>query len=124
MPSWRGNPNNPVPNPVQESIARGEKRTEQNRSVPVRRDTDKQKDQRITLMDVDQVIFSHLEKMQITVVDEGNIIRVPIFYGSPEKWVAARRDGFIRDRQGKIQLSAMIFRRTNSENHGRKLYLT
>ncbi|HRT84643.1 MAG TPA: hypothetical protein P5523_08400 [Bacteroidales bacterium] len=116
MPSWRGNPNNPVPNPVQESIARGEKRTEQNRSVPVRRDTDKQKDQRITLMDVDQVIFSHLEKMQITVVDEGNIIRVPIFYGSPEKWVAARRDGFIRDRQGKIQLPAMIFRRTNSEN--------
>lgn len=116
MPSWRGNPSNPVPNPVQESVARGEKRTEQNRSLPVRRDTDTQKNQSITLMDVDQVIFQHLEQLQISVVDEGNTIKVPIFYGSPEKWVAARRDGFIRDRQGKIQLPAMIFRRTNSEN--------
>jgi len=116
MPSWRGNPTNPVPNPVQESVARGEKRIEQNRSIPVRRDTDTQKDQRITLMDVDKVIFDHLEKMQISVVDEGNIVKVPIFYGSPEKWVAARKYGFIRDRQGKIQLPALIFRRTNSEN--------
>ncbi len=116
MPSWRGNPTNPVPNPVQESIARSEKRVGDNRSVPVRRDTDKQKDQRITLMDVDKVIFDHLEKMQISVVDEGNTIRVPIFYGSPEKWVAARRDGYIRDKQGKIQLPAMVFRRVNSDN--------
>lgn len=113
---WRGNPKNPVPNQVQEDISRSEKRIGENRSIPVRRDTDKQKDQRITLMDVDQVIFNHLDQMQISVVDEGNIIRVPIFYGSPEKWVSARRDGYLRDRQGKIQLPAMIFRRTNSEN--------
>lgn len=116
MPSWKGNPTNPVPNPVQESSALSEKRVDENRSFPVRRDTDKQKDQRITLMDVDQVMFDHLEQMQISVVDEGSTIRVPIFYGSPEKWVAARRDGFLRDRQGKIQLPAMIFRRTNSDN--------
>lgn len=114
--SWKGNPNNPVPNHVQESIARSEKRVNENRSFPVRRDTDTQKDLRITLMDVDQVIFDHLEKMQISVVDEGNTIKVPIFYGSPEKWVSARRDGFLRDRQGKIQLPAMIFRRTTSDN--------
>jgi len=116
MSSWRGNSKNPVPNQVQEDISLSEKRVGENRSFPVRRDTDKQKDQRITLMDVDQVMFDHLEKMQISVVDEGNIIKVPIFYGSPEKWVAARRDGFLRDRQGKLQLPAMIFRRTNSEN--------
>lgn len=116
MPSWKGNPSNLVPNNVQESPALSEKRVGENRSLPVRRDTDKQKDQKITLMDVDQVIFNHLEKMQIAVVDEGSTIKVPIFYGSPEKWVAARRDGFIRDQQGKIQLPAIIFRRTNSEN--------
>lgn len=116
MPSWRGNSQNQAPNPVQEDISRSEKRVDENRSFPVRRDTDKQKDQRITLMDVDQVIFDHLQSMQISVVDEGNIIKVPIFYGSPEKWVAARRDGYIRDKQGKVQLPAMIFRRTNSDN--------
>lgn len=116
MPSWRGNPQNPVPNPVQEPVARSEKREDENRSLQVRRDTDTQKNFTITFKDVDQVIFDHLEQMQIAVVDEGNIIRVPIFYGSPEKWVTARRDGYIRDRQGKIQLPAMIFRRTTSDN--------
>jgi hypothetical protein len=116
MPAWKGNSSNPVPNPVQESIALSEKRVDENRSFPIRRDTDQQKDQTITLLDVDQVIFDHLEKMQIAVVDEGNIIKVPIFYGSPEKWVAARRDGYIRDKQGKVQLPAMIFRRTSSDN--------
>jgi hypothetical protein len=116
MPSWKGNINNPVPNPVQESMDRSEKRVDENRSFPIRRDTDTQKNQKITLMDVDKVIFDHLESMQIAVTDEGKTIKVPIFYGSPEKWVSARRDGFIRDRQGKIQLPAMIFRRTNSEN--------
>ena len=90
MASWQGNPKNPTPNPVQEDISRSEKRVDENRSFPVRRDTDKQKNNVITLMDVDRVIFDHLERMQITVVDEGNIIKVPIFYGSPEKWVARK----------------------------------
>jgi hypothetical protein len=114
--SWKGNPKNPVPNYVQESKARGEKLIGVDRSLPVRRDTDTQKNQRITLMDVDGVVFDHLERLQISVVDEGNIIKVPIIYGSPEKWVAARRDGYLRDKQGKLQLPAIMFRRTNSDN--------
>lgn len=116
MASWRGNKTNPSPNPVQEDLSRSEKRADENRSLSVRRDTDKEKNQKITLMDIDKIIFDHLERMQFSVIDEGNTIKVPIFYGAPEKWVAARRDGFIRDQQGKIQLPAIIFRRTNSEN--------
>jgi hypothetical protein len=116
MPAWRGNPQNPVPNPVQEDTARSEKRVDENRSFPIRRDKDVQKDNRITFMDVDKVIFDHLESMQLSVMDDGNLVKVPIFYGAPEKWVSARRDGYIKDNQGKIQLPAMIFRRTNSEN--------
>jgi hypothetical protein len=116
MPSWKGNPSNPVPNPVQESIKRSEKRVDEMRSYPVRRDTDKQKDQTITFTDVDQVILNHLESMQISVVDEGNVVKVPIFFGAPEKWVSARRDGYLRDKQGKVQLPAMILRRSSSDN--------
>lgn len=116
MPSWKGNPKNPVPNPVQEDINRSEKRIDENRSFPVRRDTDVQKDQKITLYDVDKVIFDQLEKMNLHVVDDGKTVKIPIFYGAPEKWVSAKRDGVIRDNKGKIQLPAMIFRRTNSEN--------
>ena len=116
MPAWTGNPKNPAPNPVQADESRSEKRIEQDRSYPIRRDTDKEKNFTITFKDVDQVIFDHLEKMQLSVVDEGNSVKVPIIYGSPEKWVAARRDGYLRDRQGKLQLPAMIFRRSSSEN--------
>jgi len=116
MPAWKGNTENPVPNPIQETIARSEKRVGENRALPVRRDTDKQKDQKITFYDVDETIINHLEKMQISVVDEGDNIKVPIFYGAPEKWVSARKFGYIRDKQGKVQLPAMILRRTNSEN--------
>lgn len=116
MPSWKGNPDNPVPNPIQESMARSEKRIGDNRSFDVRRDTDQQKDFTITLKDIDETISQFLQNLQITVVDEGNSIEVPIYYGSPEKWVTARRDGYLRDRQGKLQLPVMIFRRTASEN--------
>jgi hypothetical protein len=117
MASWKGNSSNPAPNSVQSDVSRSEKRIEDNRSHQVRRDVDTQKDNEITLMDVDKVVLDQLEKMQITVVDEGNQVKVPVFYGSMEKWVSARRDGYIRDNQGKIQLPAMIFTRTNSENN-------
>lgn len=114
--NWKGNPLNPVPNYVQCDKTKSEKIIKDNRSTQVRRDTDTHKNFTITFKDVDQVIFDHLEQMQISVIDEGNTIKIPIFYGSPEKWVTAKRDGYIRDRQGKIQLPAMIFRRTTSDN--------
>lgn len=114
--SWTGDKSNPVPNPVQEPIDRGEKRVGADRSIPARRDTDKVKNFTITLKDIDETMFKHLEDLQLTVVDEGNKIKMPIFYGAPEKWVAARRDGYLRDRQGKLQLPAMIFQRTSSDN--------
>lgn len=116
MPSWKGNPNNPSPNPIQEEANLSEKPISENRSIPARRDTDKQKNFTITFFDIDSTIMNHLEKLQISVVDEGNNIKVPIFYGSPDKWVAARRDGVIRDKQGKLILPAIILKRTNSDN--------
>lgn len=82
----------------------------------MRRDTDKNKNFTVTLQDIDDTIFLHLEDLQITVEDEGNVIKVPIIYTSPEKWVSARRDGFFRDRYGKIQLPVIVASRRNSEN--------
>src|ERR1044072_3246619 len=116
MASWKGNPENNQPNPIQKGDNLSEKPISENRSIPTRRDTDKQKNFTITFFDIDSTILNHLEKLQISVTDEGNNTKVPIFYGSPEKWVAARRDGFMRDKQGKIILPAIIFKRTNSEN--------
>lgn len=114
MPSWRGDKTNPAPNNVREPIARSEKPIGDNRSTHVRRDTDDQKNITIGLYDIDETILQHLERINLHVVDAGNQVKVPMFYGSPELWTAARRDGYLRDKQGKIILPVMILKRTNS----------
>jgi len=116
MPSWKGDTTNPAPNIMQETPNRSELDKIINRSYMVRRDTDEQKNFTVTLMDVDTVIKEHLDKMRLQVVDDGNQIMVPIFYGSPENWTSVRRDGFMRDRQGEILRPALIFKRTSSES--------
>lgn len=93
-----------------------EKDMAENRANEVRRDKDSEKDLTITLYDIDETIIRHLEQMQLQVEDAGNQIKVPIFYGAPEKWTSAQRDGYIRDKQGKLILPAIILKRTSSEN--------
>lgn len=112
--SWKGNSNNPAPNNNQEPISRSEKVIGDNRSNVVRRDNDTQKDFTISLMDIDEAIMLQLKQLQIQVTDAGKQIEVPIFYGSPEKWVSAQRDGYIRDQQGKLILPAIVIKRTDT----------
>lgn len=115
MPSWKGNPSNPVPNPVQEDVNRSEGRVGANRAFNVSRETDKLKNFTVTIKDIDNTVFEHLQKMQLSVVDSGNNIKVPFFYASPEKWKSVRNDGFLRDNNGKIILPALVFYRSSSE---------
>jgi hypothetical protein len=112
--SWRGDPTNPVPNPVREPTSRSEKPIGDNRALHIRRDTDGQKNITIGLYDIDEAIMTQLERINLQVTDNGQIIKVPVFYGSPEIWTAARRDGYIRDKQGKIILPLITLKRTNS----------
>jgi len=124
--AWKGNPDNPVPNignvksdlshkVVQESSALSEKNIVINRAEEVRRDTDKQKNITIKLIDIDTAIMRQLEKFQLFVIDDGNKILVPLFYSSPEKWKSIQKDGIIRDYNGKLILPALAFQRITSE---------
>lgn len=113
---WKGNPtNNSVPNPIQKDINRSEEKVTNNRALHVRRDADQQKNFTVTIKDVDETVLGHLEKMQLTVVDAGNTIKVPVFYASPEKWKSIRKDGFMRDNNGKLILPALVFQRSSTE---------
>lgn len=116
MPSWKGNIQNPVPNDVREGENRSEKPIASNRAEQVRRDTDRQRNFTIDLYDIDETILDHLKNLQLEVVDEGKKITVPTFFGSPEQWTSAQRDGYIRDNQGKLILPAIILKRTTSED--------
>lgn len=116
MPSWRGSTDNPSPNNVRENTDRSEKPIGDNRSLHVRRDTDNQKNITIGLYDIDEAIMTHLERINLQVTDAGKLIKVPVYYGAPEIWTSVRRDGYIRDKQGKIILPVIVLKRTNSGN--------
>jgi hypothetical protein len=114
--AWKGDPKNPVPNFLQESSqVSSEKLDDVNRAEQVRRDTDTQKDFTVSLMDIDTAIKKHLDTLQLTVVDNGSRIKVPIEYANPEKWKSVQKDGVWRDYQGKIQLPVIVLKRGNSE---------
>jgi hypothetical protein len=124
--AWTGDPKNPVPNignvksdlsqtVLEQSSTLTEKKTDVNRAHQVRRDTDKQKNNVVRLIDIDTTIMKQLEKFQLTVTDEGNQIKVPMYYASPEKWKSIQKDGVIRDYNGKMVLPALVYQRTSSE---------
>jgi hypothetical protein len=123
---WTGDPNNPVPNIgtakgefsqkiAEESRNLSEKDTDVNRAQQVRRDNDTQKDNTVKLIDIDNAIITQLNKFQLQVTDDGEKIKVPTYYASPEKWKSIQYDGVIRDYNGKLILPAIVFQRTTSE---------
>lgn len=116
MPSWKGNSSNPAPNEIREPDDRSEKNIGDNRAFHTRRDTDKQRSFTISLYDIDETILDHLKKLNLQVEDAGQMVAVPTLFGSPEQWVSAQRDGYLRDKQGKILLPAIVLKRTTSEN--------
>ncbi len=57
--------------------------------------------------------FNNVIKPQVIV--NGNRTNVPIIYGSPERWKGVQKDGFYRDKEGKIQVPLIMFKRDSVE---------
>ena len=51
------------------------------------------------------------------VEQNGNRIEVPIIYGSPERWKSFQKDGYYRDKSGKIMLPLIMFKRDSLEKN-------
>lgn len=114
--AWRGNPENKVPTPVKTELINDVGQEKENRAKHVRRDKDFQKNWSISIKDIDETVFKHLQDMQLSIVENGNNINVPVYYASPEKWKSVRHDGFMRDANGRVILPALIFYRQSSES--------
>jgi len=98
--------NKPVPRSQRTSLNRGKQR---------KRD-DTIQDVSISLMDLDSAIMYYFENViKPTVVDNGESVKVPIMYSSPERWYAIQRSGFMRDAKRQIILPVIAFRRTGME---------
>ena len=74
---------------------------------------DKVKNISVTLKDIDSAIIYYLENVvKPSVEDNGEHIKVPILYGSVERWKSIKRDGYLRDKKNQIITPAILFKRT------------
>ncbi len=72
----------------------------------------------IGLRDIDEAIFYYFNNViKPSVIQNGSKKIVPVLYGSPERWASVQKDGFYRDRNGKIQVPLIFFKRDNVEKN-------
>ena len=87
-----------------------------NRAREYKRTSDKVKNVSVSLMDMDSAIMYYFENViKPTVIDNGETVKVPILYSSPERWFAIQKSGTVRDAKKQIILPAIVFRRTGME---------
>ena len=74
-----------------------------NRANVIRRDDDKTNDIYVGLQDHDEAIKYYFDNViKPSVIINGERINVPLVYGNPERWKSVQRDGYYRDKEGKI----------------------
>jgi len=70
----------------------------------------------VTLMDMDGAILSYFDQViKPSVEDNGENVKVPIMYASPERWKSIQRDGFMKDKKRQIITPVIVYRRTSIE---------
>ena len=70
----------------------------------------------VKLIDIDSSILYYFDNViQPSVEDNGENVKVPIMYASPERWKAIQRDGFMKDKKRQIITPVIAYRRTSIE---------
>ena len=68
------------------------------------------------LKENDEALFYYLENIiKPTVMQNGVVQKVPIYYGSPERWAQVQKQGYYRDLKGKIMMPVITFKRNGVE---------
>ena len=89
------------------SISRGDQVTRKDDTI---------KDFSIGLQDHDEAIMYYFNNViKPSVIINGNRTNVPVIYGSPERWKGVQKDGYYRDKEGKIQVPLIMFKRDSIE---------
>jgi hypothetical protein len=102
----RGNPNAKLnPNENETGI-------DFNRSTKISFRDDTTKPLSIGLEDIDSAVFYYFENIiQPFVYQNGERLKVPIIYSSPERWKSYQRDGYYRDKNGAVMLPLIAIKR-------------
>lgn len=101
---------------TQVEILTGTAPAKNNRALDIRRDNDNVKDYSVGLKDIDNTIIYYFDNViKPYVIQNGSQVNVPIYYGSGERWATAQKNAFLRDKNGKIQVPVIVFKRQNIE---------
>lgn len=96
-----GNPNNSLPSP-------------KNRGYDTSFKGDNIKPLTLGIQDIDESIVYYFQNViRPYVIQNGQRLEVPIIYGSPERWKAVQKDGYYRDKDGRIMSPIIMFKRNN-----------
>ena len=72
----------------------------------------------IGIKDIDEsIVFYFNNVIKPSVIQNGLRKNVPVIYGNQERWSAVQKDGYYRDRNGKIQAPLIMFKRESLEKN-------
>ena len=87
-----------------------------NRGYLYSRTKDDVKNPEVTLLDIDSAINHYFNfVIKPSVEDNGESVKVPLMYASPERWKSIQRDGFMRDKKDQIVTPVIVYKRTSVE---------
>jgi len=76
--------------------------------------TEPQNHKGVKLYDVDMAIAEHMIDVVVPTVEVFNEkVKVPVVYGNPERWMSVQKHGYLRDKQGQIQIPLIMFKRNS-----------
>ena len=72
----------------------------------------------VGIKDIDESIVYYFQNViKPSVIQNGTRKNVPIIYGNQERWKAVQKDGYYRDRNGKMQAPLIMFKRESLEKN-------
>jgi len=85
-----------------------------NKAKQISRRTDDVKNISVGIYDIDLAFKDFLERdVKPIIQEDGKFIPVPVIYATPENWVSAQKDGYMRDKHGKIITPLITFKRNS-----------
>ena len=100
-------------------------RTNFNRGFDTSRTDDDVKNYSVGLLDIDAAIMYYFrEVIKPEVVDNGEVVKVPVYYANPERWKSISKLGYLRDVKGQLITPLLIFKRTSVTRDTNNAFLT
>ena len=111
-----GNPN--IPSEFNQFTATEQNGIDFNRSEKLTFKGDTTKPFTVGIQDIDESVLFYFENViKPTVYQNGVQIPVPLIYGAPEKWKSVQKDGYYKDKNGKIMSPIMVFKRDDLQSN-------